>query len=156
MSATTADNDGAGLVNFNPPTNPIINQKKGTIGNIDNDVLNRRAINQPTIQPVNSGKPQGNYAPNNLNVAKLSNYQTSYETSNSPYYSKMGIGHGMGQHGMGQDKIMEKINYLIHMLEAERDEKNDNIMQDFMLYTFLGIFIIFICDSFSRGGRYVR
>lgn len=153
MSETTAENTGAGLVNFSPPQNPELS-KKG-LRDFDDD-LNRRPIDIP-IPIVRKEIGDSNYSANNINLARLSNYQTSYETpaATGTYYSKMGLGHGhCGGHG--SDKVMEKINYLIHMLETERDEKNDTILQDLMLYTFLGVFIIFIVDSFSRGGKYVR
>ena len=153
MTTEPDNNDGQHLSNFSPPKNPELNQKKSVF---DNE-LNRGPMSQP-IPIGNKEIKHSNYGANNMNGAKLSNYQTSYEVPNSPYYSKMGIGQGQGQ-GQGtqyNDKVMDKINYLIHMLESDRDEKNENVIQDFMLYTFLGVFIIFVCDSFSRGGKYVR
>jgi hypothetical protein len=35
-------------------------------------------------------------------------------------------------------------------------EKTANITEEFILYAFLGVFIIFIVDSFSRGGKYIK
>jgi len=153
MSETTSENTGAGLVNFSPPKNPELSQKG--LRDFDDD-LNRRPIDIPT-PVVRKEIGDSNYSANNINLARLSNYQTSYETpaATGTYYSKMGLG-GHGGGGGDHGKVMEKINYLIHMLETERDEKNDTIIQDLMLYTFLGVFIIFIVDSFSRGGKYVR
>ena len=58
--------------------------------------------------------------------------------------------------GLSDDKLMEKINYMIHMLEAQQSEKTNNITEEFILYTFLGVFIIFIVDSFTRAGKYIR
>ena len=46
--------------------------------------------------------------------------------------------------------LWKKINYMVHMLEGLEGEKTDNIMEEFILYTFLGVFIIFVLDSFSR------
>ena len=48
------------------------------------------------------------------------------------------------------------INYMIHMLEQEQSEKTSNITEEFILYTFLGVFIIFVIDSFARSGKYTR
>lgn len=144
ITATSDANDGQHLSNFSPPKNPELSQKKGY--SIDDELT--RNIPQPVIR---KDIGESNYGANNLNIAKLSNYQTSYEIPVSPYYSKMGIGQSVGQ-----DKVMEKINYLIHMLELERDEKNDTVLHDFILFSFVGIFVIFICDSFSRGGKYTR
>jgi hypothetical protein len=54
------------------------------------------------------------------------------------------------------DKLMEKINYMIHLLEEQQLEKTSNITEEFVLYSFLGVFIIFIVDSFARSGKYTR
>jgi hypothetical protein len=53
-------------------------------------------------------------------------------------------------------KLMEKINYMIHLLEENQSERTNNITEEFILYTFLGVFVIFIVDTFSRTGKYVR
>ena len=60
--------------------------------------------------------------------------------------------------GVGNDnnKLIEKINYMIHLLEEQQYEKTANITEEFILYTFLGVFVIFIVDSFTRTGKYVR
>ena len=54
------------------------------------------------------------------------------------------------------DKLMEKLNYMIHLLEENKDEKTDNVTEELILYMFLGIFIIFIVDGFARAGKYSR
>jgi high-affinity K+ transport system ATPase subunit B len=51
---------------------------------------------------------------------------------------------------------MEKINYMIHLLEESQSEKTNNVTEEFILYTFLGMFIIFVVDSFARSGKYIR
>ena len=53
-------------------------------------------------------------------------------------------------------QLMEKINYMIHLLEANQHEKTENITEEFLLYTFLGVFVIFVVDSFARAGKYTR
>ena len=57
---------------------------------------------------------------------------------------------------MVDNKLLEKINYMIYMLEQQQNEKTSNITEEFVLYTFLGVFIIFIVDSFTRTGKYIR
>ena len=64
---------------------------------------------------------------------------------------------GIGATGnYGDDKLIEKINYMIHLLEENQVEKTANITEEFLLYLFLGIFVIFTVDSFTRAGKYVR
>ena len=55
-----------------------------------------------------------------------------------------------------QDVLMQKLNYMITLLEGQQDEKTNNVTEEVILYCFLGIFIIFVADSFVRVGKYVR
>jgi high-affinity K+ transport system ATPase subunit B len=45
---------------------------------------------------------------------------------------------------------------MISLLEDQQDEKTNNVTEEVVLYSFLGIFIIFVVDSFARVGKYVR
>jgi hypothetical protein len=45
---------------------------------------------------------------------------------------------------------------MISLLEDQQDEKTNNVTEEVVLYSFLGIFIIFIVDSFAKVGKYVR
>jgi hypothetical protein len=52
--------------------------------------------------------------------------------------------------------IMTKLNYMIHLLEEQKDERTNNVTEEVVLYSFLGVFVIFIVDSFVKVGKYVR
>ena len=54
------------------------------------------------------------------------------------------------------DLLLKKINYMITLLEEHQDERTNNVTEEVVLYSFLGIFIIFVVDSFARVGKYVR
>ena len=45
---------------------------------------------------------------------------------------------------------------MISLLEDQKDEKTNNVTEEVILYSFLGIFIIFIADTFVKAGKYVR
>ena len=45
---------------------------------------------------------------------------------------------------------------MINLLEEQQDERTNNVTEEVVLYSFLGIFIIFVVDSFARVGKYVR
>ena len=77
------------------------------------------------------------YANNNNN-----SYNNSNDTSNVGYAS--------------QDILLQKLNYMISLLEDQQDEKTSNVTEEVILYSFLGIFIIFMADTFVRAGKYVR
>ena len=52
--------------------------------------------------------------------------------------------------------LLEKLNYMIHLLEEQQNEKTNNLTEELILYIFLGIFVIFVVDSFTRVGKYTR
>jgi len=55
-----------------------------------------------------------------------------------------------------RDILLAKLNYMIHLLEEQRDERTGHVTEEIILYCFLGIFMIFMVDSFARVGKYVR
>jgi len=55
-----------------------------------------------------------------------------------------------------KDVLVEKLNYIIGLLENQQDEKTNNIMEDLLIYSLLGCFIIFVIDKFVSVGKYVR
>ena len=55
-----------------------------------------------------------------------------------------------------KDEILQKMNHIIQMLEDQQDEKTGSVTEELILYCFLGVFVIFIVDSFARAGKYVR
>lgn len=57
---------------------------------------------------------------------------------------------------LSKDKLMEKINYAIHLLEQQHNQKTDHIFEEFILYGFVGVFVIFVIDSFHKSTKYIR
>lgn len=167
MSTVEAMNDGSKLSDFNPPPQPVINNKKPDVYSRDmnkemapEDLLPKNPLqySPPSFQKIAPKPSEVDISSANESVlGKYNNYKTSYDPpkiDHRPYYAKMGI---TTENMQGADsKLMEKINYMIHLLEENQSEKTNNITEEFILYSFLGIFIIFIVDSFARSGKYVR
>ena len=55
-----------------------------------------------------------------------------------------------------RDVLLQKLDHIISLLEDQHDEKTGHVTEELVLYCFLGVFIIFIVDSFARAGKYVR
>jgi len=55
-----------------------------------------------------------------------------------------------------KDELLQKMNHIIQMLEDQQDEKTGSVTEELILYCFLGVFVIFVVDSFVRAGKYVR
>jgi hypothetical protein len=157
MTLVNTENDGAYLGDFKPLDPPKLNQRK-SLGENQGKSMDPSLLlpSNPLQQPMPVNRPgEHNYAANDMNLGNLSNYQQSYSATPSyskplPYYAKF------GNSGNGDDKLMERINYMIHLLEQQQQEKTSNVTEEFLLYTFLGVFVIYIVDSFSRTGKYTR
>lgn len=54
------------------------------------------------------------------------------------------------------DELLTRLNYMIHLLEEQQSQKTDHVLEEIILYCFLGVFIIFTIDSFAKVGRYTR
>ena len=87
-----------------------------------------------------------------VNKTKNMNYQNYFNTY-VPYYNK--ATNNANLHG-SKDELMKKLNYMIHLLEENKDEKTQNVTEELVLYMFLGVFTIFVVDSFARAGKYTR
>ena len=101
-------------------------------------------VNQ-TLQKVAYQNTPGYYENANTNsfqTQAYSNMNDSYSSSSNTTPS--------------QEALMQNLNYMIHLLEEQQDEKTNHVTEEVILYSFLGIFIIFIVDSFARVGKYVR
>ena len=158
MTGVSGDNDGNKLADFTPISNPVIQKRTDyeneSVEEDDEPVQINPALKyrQQTV-----GQPS-HYAQNPTNLGNFGNYQNVYSQSAVPpgRSTYAAAPNNMMPSGFTDNKIMEKINYMIHMLEEQQNEKTNNVTEEFLLYTFLGVFIIFIVDSFARAGKYTR
>jgi hypothetical protein len=141
---------------------PILSNLSTSGKSAQNDLLPK----QPTMIAQPAGRAGGLYMANDSSLGKYPNYRMAHDPSilrsaslpeTSQYYSGRGNG-STGAVSVGHDerRLMEKINYMIHLLEEQQMEKTDNVMEEFILYSMLGVFVIYIVDSFSRAGKYMR
>ena len=118
------------LQNSNSSINNInnINNSKNNVSTLENsDVLNNTAFSK-----------------NNL-----SNYSDSYKLNYN-------ASQNTNTHNYDNNSLLTKLDYIIHLLEEQHNEKTNYITEELILYLFLGIFILFVLDSFARASKYVR
>jgi len=142
-SSTNLEDAGQGLANFSPL--PLFS---------------------PSQPPDNPSTPSLSYysidpgSESNLGNSYYHAYSDKSKMGNIPYYSMdrmRNTGPTSADNSLlSQDKILEKLNKMIHLLEEQQNEPTKHITEEFILYTFLGVFIIFIVDSFSKTGKYTR
>jgi hypothetical protein len=156
ITSVDATTDNNKLGNFTPISFPEVQVKK----DLPSEILPKQYVSTwPSYAnaSIASKTPTMIFGADDRKVGDLSNYTKSYDpppkltTTNTPYYAKFGLGNGANE-----DKLMDKINYMIHLLEEQQNEKTSHVTEEFVLYMFLGVFIIYVVDSFSRTGKYVR
>ena len=157
-SATDIEDTSMGK--FNPISPPALQPKRDISDNVDEQQYMPpipRFKNEGTASNIYGEQRKPMYGADDAKSPVYSNYDKSYGATpqfSRPYYANTGINASGG--GAGDSKMLEKINYMIHLLEQQQHEKTDNITEEFILYSFLGIFIIFVVDSFARAGKYTR
>lgn len=80
-------------------------------------------------------------------------YASQYYEQFVPYAESLAnqLGGGGGSMSGTNAALIEKLNYIIHMLEDKKEEKTGHVVEELVLYCFLGVFIIFIVDTFTRA-----
>lgn len=58
--------------------------------------------------------------------------------------------------GGSSNELLQKLDNILYLLEEQKQEQNHLITEELILYVFLGVFIIYVLDSFVRAGKYVR
>jgi hypothetical protein len=148
----------SGLADFNPippPTSVGVEQTRIRENiNEDTNTNNYSLDVNPSNSSFSSPSSQEDYY-----KRFMPNYETMYKNSphNVPYYPNYNANNGYQTTMSGENSLLlDKLNYMIHLLEEQQDERTGNVTEEVVLYCFLGIFIIFIVDSFVRVGKYVR
>ena len=128
-----------------PSPSPLLGPSAGPVGPASVDL---GGANMPTQyrSPPPSNSSLTNIMPNTFTNDYIQQYV--------PYFNQLNQHSVSG--GGNKDQLLEKLNYMIHLLEEQQDQKTGHVMEEIILYSFLGIFLIFIVDSFARAGKYVR
>jgi hypothetical protein len=48
------------------------------------------------------------------------------------------------------ERLMKKMDYMIHIMEDNEETKNGYVIEELILYCFLGFFVLFVVDSFTN------
>lgn len=170
--------DDLDLADFNPPPHSELLSKRSNIVNKGIEIANMGELSpiNPNyhVTQLNEGEEMVGPVPVDNSVEGFNNIQGANKhgyigSTNSlgvntytgpsnyvgPFKEKIPYYTQMSQVG-NKDQLLEKLNYMIHLLETQQDEKTGHVMEELILYSFLGVFIIFIVDSFARAGKYTR
>lgn len=170
---TTDDDDDDDKNTFNPPPKPESMGAQKTIPTTQTKIESFVTPLGRTIgkTPIPNYEGSDNLDLNDYNnygdsktieeyyKSVLPGYSQQKNLANRPYYPyrepQNSYSNNMDEHP-SQDLLLKKLNYMISLLEDQQDEKTSNVTEEVILYSFLGIFIIFIADTFVRAGKYTR
>ena len=146
------ENESSNLADFNPPPKPELTKIKSQSSNTPKTNTSDTEQNPVPTDETDSPVQPHDYSTFNNDAANKQYYQ-QYYNQYVPYYTQAG-----NQSSITNDKsqLLDKLNYMINLLEEQKEHKTDNITEELILYMFLGVFVIFVVDSFARAGKYTR
>ena len=140
------------------------------------DSLNEQLAKIQKMREAGNNIPQNNFFNNELQNSNTSNIDTmknntatlensdvlsgskndlsSYSDSYKLNYNS--LSQNIDTNNYDNNKLLSKLDYIVHLLEEQHNEKTNYITEELILYLFLGIFILFVLDSFARASKYVR
>ena len=122
----------------------LLNRNSDSDSESESDIADFNPPPKPEIS--NNVPPSYTDITNDTNL-EYSNKEVKRQYSNN-------VTHPFTQYDDTNNELLsKKINYMINLLEEQKDEKTKNITEELILYCFLGIFIIFLIDSFVKIGK---
>ena len=133
----------------NIPHNVFFNNNE--LNNSPVQSLNQNIGENPTQNPTNNNKSFSSSLLGDIaKTGDFSNFNDSYNLKYNP------SSQNANSINYDNNKLLSKLEYIIHLLEEQHNEKTNYITEELILYLFLGIFILFVLDSFARASKYVR
>lgn len=139
-----SNNDTDSLEDFKSPNNenysfppyPELQPTKKIIEDHTLDTNEDIPVNQENFQQLPSDDLQKYYE-------KYNNYL------NNNYNSKINV-------NVSNEELLKKIDNILFLLEEQRETRTKYVTEELILYIFLGVFVIYLVDSFVKVGKYVR
>lgn len=146
------DDDVSDMANFAPPkpesaANERIDSRSGNNLTDDNQLETTENDESQTPEIIQTDEAFTAASFKEIQPNKIDDYYRI----NVPYYSKLN-----NQQDSSKDELMKKLEKILFLLEEQQDHKTGHVTEELILYSFVGVFIIFVVDSFARAGKYVR
>lgn len=151
----TDSSDHDGLADFNPPPHAVVSLKTVLPNTYPPPSQKQIDVGYeiPTVMTASSTSNGATVPFENSDITDNHGVWNKNDYKNVPYFTQP---NGYVSQDGSTDIMINKLNLLIKLLEEQRNEKTVYVNEEIILYAFLGIFIIFIVDSFARSGKYTR
>lgn len=145
----TVDEEDSDMADFKPPPKPV------SIGSSRRELTEKDASINKEDHSDDGEKYNHNDEP--VDVEHFQNLPSlvadDYYRQYVPYFDRI---NESGNGGLSKDELIQKLDYMIHLLEEQQETKTNTVTEEVILYSFLGVFVIFVLDSFARASKYVR
>ena len=131
----------------------LYNESMDNMTNLTNSNIIEQELNKMTKH--NDNNIAGNDYQNSKINKTFSHIDETYKV-NSDFMNTLNNSNNSNNNLLNNTDLLNKLDYVIHLLEEQRNEKTNTINEELILYLFLGIFMIFVLDSFARASKYVR
>ena len=130
------------------------NEETGSDSNMGNFTPPPLAKSETSETDPNGPKPAGSLD-SPVNIEEFTTLESTqadnYFKNHVPYYTQM------SEQPVSKDSdLLTKLDKILFLLQEQKDEKSGHVTEELILYSFLGIFLIFVTDSFARAGKYMR
>lgn len=171
MTAPADDEDESGLADFTPMKPELTRVPQGSRANRmdiagpdtaadadDDDAMdeagsssNQMSLNEQQIAIVKRRLQSDSGV-----ISEPTSHQsqaTDYQVAHNVPASLSNLPQQGGMLSAGNQDIDARLNYIIHLLEDQQNSRTNTTTEELILYSFLGVFTIYIVDSFTRVGR---
>jgi len=146
------DEDNNYLADFNPPSYPEIQEPKKIVKE------NMSAYAEGTYRQQSGDGQDGQdelITKEGFKQIPSNNLQQYYEKYNA-YLNDSKNGYSNSNMNVSNQELLKKIDNILFLLEEQRETRTNYVTEELILYIFLGIFVIYLADSFVKVGKYIR
>jgi len=156
MNNNLTNNESDDLEDFNPPSHPAIQEPKKivkenfTFDNMKSELLH----NYHEEESQNHHQNDNPVNKENFQQLPANNLQQYYEKYNA--YLNSQNNYNNQSMTVSNEELLKKIDNILFLLEEQRETRTNYVTEELILYVFLGIFVIYLVDSFVKVGKYIR
>jgi hypothetical protein len=157
MNNTLTNNESDDLEDFNPPSHPAIQEPKKIVKeNFTFDNMESELLHNSDQEEESQKQHQNDNPVNKENFQQLpaNNLQQYYEKYNA--YLNSENNYNKQYISASNEELLKKIDHILFLLEEQRETRTNYVTEELILYVFLGIFVIYLVDSFVKVGKYIR
>ena len=151
LMSITAESDDEGEYDEFKPMKPELTRVPQTSGSSQEMPVPMQFSSMP--------HPRQDMQAQQMIPGQQSSYQYSSSPSNygsahqPPQYLTSQVPTSQGQQNEVPADINSRLNHIIHLLEEQQNSKTSTTTEELILYSFLGVFTIYIVDSFTKVGK---